>query len=88
MSAIHVFDTYATAANGRILHFDVVIPENDPEQAVRCARDWLRRIGHGDASVSPQQCCYCHTEALAPSWMQEEIAACGYAIYKLEGCPS
>ena len=87
MSAIYVFDTYAKSATGRILHFDVVLPEKDHAQAVRSARDWLRSIGEPEASVSAENCCYCHSEPSAPEEIQSQIRSRGYGIFKLEGCP-
>lgn len=87
MPNIHVFDTYARSPSGRILHFDVVIPDKDPTKALASARDWLRSIGEEDAVVNQENCCYCHSEQAAPTHMAKEIAARGYAIYKLEGCP-
>jgi hypothetical protein len=88
MSQIHVYDTYATSASGRIMHFDVVLPEKDAAKAAACARDWMDSIGETGAVLKDTACCYCHSEALAPAEMQAEVDARGYAIYKMEGCPS
>ncbi len=87
MSKIHVFDTFAKTAAGRIMHFDVVLPDNDPAQALRAARDWLASIGESGATVNAENCAYCHSEPDAPPEMLGEIEARGYAIFKLEGCP-
>lgn len=86
-SPIHVFDVYAKTAQGRILHFDVILPVNDPERALAAAREWLVSIGHEQASVNAENCCFCHSEATAPTTMRADIEKQGYAIYKLEGCP-
>ncbi|CAI8805947.1 DUF2024 family protein [Methylocaldum szegediense] len=87
MSQIHVFDTYARSASGKIMHFDVVLPENDPEKALACAREWLKSIGEEHAVVNAENCAYCHSEPQAPAEMQKDIETKGYAIYKMEGCP-
>jgi len=87
MSSIHVYDTFATSKAGRILHFDVVLPEKDPALALRSARDWLESIGEAGAIVNSENCAYCHSEASVPPEMVPEIMARGYAIYKMEGCP-
>jgi hypothetical protein len=87
MSQIYVFDTYAKTAAGRIMHFDVVLPEKDHARALEYARRWLKSIGEENAVVNAESCCYCHSEPGAPAEMQEQIQARGYAIYKLEGCP-
>ena len=88
MSKIHVFDTYATRKNGRIMHFDVVLAERDDAKALASARQWLASLGETDAEVSQERCCYCHSEEQAPPQIEQEISDRGYAIYRLEGCPS
>jgi hypothetical protein len=87
MHQIHVFDTYAKSQSGRIMHFDVVTAEKDPAKALAFARRWLHSIGEENAAVNQENCCYCHSEQGAPEEMLKAIETCGYAIYKLEGCP-
>lgn len=87
MPLSHVFDTYAKTRKGRIMHFDVILDEQDAEKALRCAKEWLDSIGESDAEVSAKSCCFCHS-AEAPLPLRQEIDARGYAIYKLEGCPA
>jgi hypothetical protein len=86
MSISHVFDTYAKKAKGGIMHFDVVIDEQDPQKALNCAKQWLESIGHPDAVVTQETCYFCHS-AKAPAEMRRQIDEKGFAIYKLEGCP-
>lgn len=83
----HVFDTYAKKANGGIMHFDVIIDEQDPQKALDCARHWLESTGHGDATVTQETCYFCHSVDDTPAEMRRQIDAVGYAVYKLEGCP-
>ena len=83
----HVFDTYAKKAKGGIMHFDVVIGEQDPQKALACAKHWLETIGHADATVTQETCHFCHSVDEMPAEMQKQIDELGYAIYKLEGCP-
>lgn len=87
MRQVHVFDTYAKSQTGRIIHFDVITAEKDPAKALAYARQWLQSIGEESATVSQENCCYCHSEQSAPDEMLKAIEAYGYAIYKLEGCP-
>jgi hypothetical protein len=87
MNRIYVFDTFAKSATGRILHFDVVLPENDSAKALESARYWLQSIGETNAMVNAENCAYCHSEPTAPTEMLDEIRSRGYAIFKLEGCP-
>lgn len=86
MPLSHVYDTYVKTANGRIMHFDVVLDEQDQEKALGYAKEWLTSIGHPDATVTQENCAFCHS-AEAPQALREEIDSRGYAIYKLEGCP-
>lgn len=87
MQPIYAYDTYATTEKGRILHFNVVIPARDQNQALVYARTWLKEIGEGNALVKAESCCYCHSEPTAPVEMAREIETKGFAIFKLEGCP-
>ena len=86
MTESHVFDTYAKTSKGRIMHFDVVLDEKNPEKARQFAQEWLARIGHHDATVSQENCMFCHSLVVPPP-IREQINQQGYAIYKLEGCP-
>ena len=87
MPISHVFDTYAKTAKGRIMHFDVVLDSKDQEQAMKYARQWLESIGEADATVNQSNCLFCHS-AEAPPELRQQIDTRGYAIYKLEGCPT
>jgi hypothetical protein len=86
MPLSHVYDTYAKAANGRIMHFDVVLDEQDQDKALLFAKEWLAGIGYADAVVTQENCSFCHSTE-APPELREQINSQGYAIFKLEGCP-
>ena len=86
MTISHVFDTYAKTAKNQQLHFNVVLDEEDQQQAMRYAKHWLASIGLDDAVVTPQNCYFYHSLE-APVALRAEIDRQGYAIYKMEGCP-
>lgn len=86
MPLSHVYDTYAKTAKGRIMHFDIVLDEQDPVKALEYAKEWLASIGHPDAVVKQENCAFCHSTE-APPAMRQDIDRQGYAVYKLEGCP-
>lgn len=86
MTLSHVYDTYAKATTGRILHFDVVLDELDQDKALHYAKLWLVSIGYPDAVVTQENCAFCHS-AEAPPELRKQIDSEGYGIYKLEGCP-
>jgi hypothetical protein len=86
MSLSHVFDTYAKTTEGKTLHFDVILDEQDPQKALEYAQKWLQSIGQANATVTSGNCYFCHSiEASAE--LKAQIDTQGYAIYKLEGCP-
>lgn len=87
MNQLHVFDTYAKSMRGRIMHFDVILPEQDQAQAIEAAKHWLASIGEADADVTQESCFFCHFTTANPD-IHGEVNQRGYAIYKLEGCPS
>jgi hypothetical protein len=86
MTISYVFDTYARTAEGRKMHFNVVLDEQDPQQAIACAQHWLSSINLADAVVTPENCFFYHSLEV-PADMRAEIDKNGYAIYKMEGCP-
>lgn len=86
MTQSHVFDTYAKTAQGKIMHFDVVLDEKDAAKALNSAKTWLESIGVHDAVVTQENCLFCHS-AEAPPELRKQIDSQGYGIYKLEGCP-
>lgn len=83
---IHVYDTYVTAADGHVMHFDVFTAEKDLERAIGFAKQWLSSIGEADAVVSSKECRFCHSQK-APASVIDSIEQHGYFIYKMEGCP-
>lgn len=86
MPISHVFDTYATTAKGRIMHFDVILAEKDADKAIACAKEWLASIGEADAEVNHRNCVFCHS-AQTPADLCKQMDSQGYGIYKMEGCP-
>jgi hypothetical protein len=86
MPISHVYDTYAKTSKGIIMHFDVVLDEQDQTKALAYARSWLESIGYVNATVTQENCCFCHS-AEAPPELRKQINEQGYAIYKMEGCP-
>jgi hypothetical protein len=86
MTIAHVFDTYATTQKGRIMHFDIVLDDQNPELALRYAKQWLQSIGEVEAIVTLKTCVFCHS-AEPPLALRNDINQHGYAVIKMEGCP-
>lgn len=87
MKQLYVFDTYAKSTSGKIMHFDVILPQQDQQRAIETAKNWLASLGETDADVGQESCFFCHSTTANPE-IQEEVSQRGYAIYKLEGCPA
>ena len=82
---IHVYDTYVRAKDGHIMHFDVFTGVKDDQKAVEYAKEWLTSIGEGNATITSEECRFCHSQGGSPE-VEEAIEKSGYYIYKMEGC--
>ena len=82
----HVFDTYVKSKNGQIMHFDIVTDKKEVEKAISFAKEWLSSINEENATVTTQECKFCHTQSV-PEDIEIEIMTNGYFVSKMEGCP-
>jgi hypothetical protein len=87
MPLSYVYNTLAKTSKGKIMHFNVVIDEPHQQTALNCAKAWLKDTGHEGATVTPENCYFCHSLE-APKALRQQIDAQGYAIYPLAGCPT
>lgn len=83
---IHVYDTYVTAQDGHVMHFDVFTAVKDEQKAIAYAKQWLNTLGETNAIVTNKECRFCHSQS-APGHVIERIKQDGFYIYKMEGCP-
>jgi hypothetical protein len=84
---IAVFDTYVKRKDGKIMHFDVFVPENtDAAMAIKFGREYLSSVNEAGQTLTSKECQFCHVEH-APKTIEEEIKIKGYYIYEMEGCP-
>ncbi|MER3425247.1 MAG: DUF2024 domain-containing protein [Nitrospiraceae bacterium] len=58
---VKVFDTWVQGKQGT-LHFDVMT--TDQETALRLAKDYLASIGEAEATITTEECQFCHSEPL------------------------
>lgn len=84
---LDVYDTYARTADGRRLHFDVLVLNDTHDRAQTFAEDWLKSIGIAGAEVTLERCRFCHTESASPE-VARQVARDGYLILQMEGCPN
>ncbi|MCH8975819.1 MAG: DUF2024 family protein [Thaumarchaeota archaeon] len=82
---IHVYDTYVKAKDGHTMHFDVITSKKDHDKAIDYAKKWLSSIGEGEASVTTQECQFCHSQGSTEP-VEQAIEQDGFFIQKMEGC--
>lgn len=83
---IHVYDTYVKAKDGHTMHFDVITGEKDHDKAIEYGKKWLASIGEGDATMTQNECQFCHSQG-ASEVVEKDITENGYYIQRMEGCP-
>lgn len=84
---IAVFDTYVKKTDGKIMHFDVIVPAGaNPEDVYKFGREYLQRVGQGNQRLTHRECRFCHVET-ASATLEQELNANGYYIYEMDGCP-
>lgn len=84
---IAVFDTYVTRPDGRIMHFDILVPEDQKQldRVLAHGRRYLAAKGVPADSLGAQECRYCHMES-ATEAVQAAVDADGFAILELGNC--
>lgn len=84
---VAVWDTYVTKKDGTIMHFDIIVPEEnrDAEKIYDFGRAYLRSKGQQGQSLTSKECRFCHIETVKPEW-KEIILTQGYYIYEMENC--
>lgn len=84
---VAVWDTYVTREDGRLMHFDIIVPEEikDPELIYRYGSEYLQSKKTGALEITSKECRFCHIEHLKPEW-EGTILKKGYYIYEMENC--
>lgn len=84
---VAVWDTYVNKADGRVMHFDIIVPnEIDDEKVIYdYGKAYLKSKGKEDLTLSAKECEFCHIETVRPDW-KSEIDRNGYFIYEMENC--
>lgn len=84
---IAVFDTYVRRPDGRLMHFDILVPNagRDPAAVLAHGRAYLARKGLPSDSLSATECRYCHIEQ-ASGAVHQDIQTQGYSILELQHC--
>lgn len=84
---IDVYDTYSKSRNGRIIHFDVLLPSGGTkETALKFAREFLKEIGEPLELLKQERCNFCHSQDASEA-IKDFIEKHGHFILQMEGCP-
>lgn len=84
---VAVWDTYVPLKNGKIMHFDIIAPQEIRDENVifRFGKEYLKSKNISELELSSKECSFCHIEELKPEW-ESEINSKGYYIYEMENC--
>jgi len=81
-----VFDTYVTKKDGSVMHFDVIVPVNTPEEQVYAfGKEYLKTRGQEDQPLTAKECTFCHIEEATPSLIHS-LESKGHFILEMHGC--
>lgn len=84
---VAVWDTYVRRKDGRVMHFDILVPAEvkDTAQIFAYGRAYLQTKGEGGQPLDSRHCRFCHIERARPEW-EKAIREKGYAIFEMENC--
>lgn len=86
---IAVYDTHVRRPDGRLMHFDILVPTATAAQGIEAilthGRLYLAAKGVPADTLDAQVCRYCHGELATPE-VAAEITATGFAIIELAHC--
>ncbi|MFN7663560.1 MAG: DUF2024 family protein [Inhella sp.] len=84
---ISVYDTYVQRPDGRLMHFDILVPSDaaDRETVLLYGRRYLQGKGLPPNELKAEKCNYCHMASASPD-VEDAIAAQGFAILEMENC--
>lgn len=86
---IAVFDTYVLRPDGRRMHFDIVVRDQQAERELDIVlahgRRYLAAKGIPADTLSARECRFCHSAFASPA-VEAEIDRIGFAIVELQNC--
>jgi len=84
---VSVWDTYVKRLDEKIMHFDILVPNNitDQEQVILYGQKYLEQKPFSTLKLNSKICTFCHIEK-ASEEMIATINTKGYAIIELENC--
>lgn len=83
---VAVWDTYVTRKDGKIMHFDILVNENDKaEQVFEYGKNYLKTVSQEGQVLTSKECKFCHIDK-APEAIEKQILENGFSIIEMENC--
>ena len=84
---VAVWDTYVKRENGKIMHFDILVPDNitDEQTIFNFGIDYLKTKSFKTGRLTSNECRLCHIEQ-ATKEIVFSIEQKGYFIIEMENC--
>lgn len=84
---VAVWDTYVTKRDGKVMHFDIIVPADLKDENViyNYGKEYLKTKGQEGQPLTSKESKYCHTEKIKLRW-EADIREKGYYIYEMENC--
>lgn len=83
---IAVWDTYVKRTDGKLMHFDILVPSSSEENRIfNFGKQYLAGKSFKTSGLTSKECQFCHIEE-APERILEDIQKHGYAIIEIQNC--
>ena len=84
---ISVWDTYVNRLDGKIMHFDILVPSDLKEErtVLNYGQEFLKGKSFQTADLTSKECRFCHIEQ-ATDEMIKQIQKKGFSILEMENC--
>lgn len=84
---IAVWDTYVDRENGKVMHFDILVPDTMTDEQVifNFGKHYLKNKPFQTGQLSAKECRLCHIEQ-ATADIISSIEKIGYSIIEMENC--
>jgi len=84
---VAVWDTYVTRKDGKIMHFDILVDEDnyDASQVFEYGKSYLKTVLQEGQPLTSNECRFCHIDQ-APAEVEYQILKNGFSIIEMENC--
>ena len=84
---IAVWDTYVERENGKVMHFDILVPNmiTDEQTVFNFGLEYLKTKPFQTSQLSAKECQLCHIEQ-ATAEIISSIEKKGFSIIEMENC--